>query len=531
MGPCGGEPDGPGRLQRRRRDRDVRENAPSAIAASGPRIGSRLLAALALVAILVSVFQLERGRAGLEITSTWIGSTPATVYRLPGAAGPIVVVAHGFAGSIQLMQAYSLTLARAGYTVVAFDFEGHGRNPVPMSGDVTSVDGTTALLVAETRRVIAAGRTLPGAGGQVALLGHSMATDVIVRAAMAEEAAGAPVGAVVAISMFSGAVTEAEPDGLLMITGQWEGALRDVALANLRQLKPDAEEGETVSAGGVSRRAVVAPAVEHVGVLFSAVALEEARAWLDAAFDRRSEAPIVQPGFWIILLLAGIVALLRPLSRLLPVRHPPVEALPAWRFWAALLAPAILTPLIGTAVYAPFMPVLVADYLMAHLAAYGVLQLTLAGLPGRRGLSVPAAALLAIWGILVFGLAMDRYAASFAPNAERFAIIAILCVGTIPFMVADSVITQAGGATLWRRIAARLVLLLSLVGAALLDPDRLMFLFIIVPVLALFFLLHGLMGRWIGQRGGPISAGVGLGLCLAWSLGVSFPLFQSGPGW
>lgn len=505
--------------------------ARRAIAAFGRRSGNRLLAALALLAIVVSVFQLERGRAGLDIAPTWIGSTPATVYRLPDAAGPLVVVAHGFAGSRQLMQAYSLTLARAGYTVVAFDFEGHGRNPVPMSGDVTSVDGTTALLVAETRRVIAAGRALQGAADGFALLGHSMATDVIVRAAIAEKAAGAPAGAVVAISMFSGAVTEAGPDGLLMISGRWEGALRDVALANLRQLKPDAEEGETVEAGGLSRRAVVAPGVEHVGVLFSAVALEETRAWLDAAFDRESATPIVQPGPWIILLLAGIVALARPLTRLLPVRRPPVDALPARRFWAALLAPAILTPLIGTAVYAPFMPVLVADYLMAHLAAYGALQLMLAGIPGRRGLSVPAASLLAIWGILVFGLAIDRYAASFAPNAERLAIIAILCVGTIPFMVADSVITQAGGATLWRRIAARLALLLSLAGAALLDPDRLMFLFIIIPVLALFFLLHGLMGRWIGQRSGPISAGVGLGLCLAWCLGVSFPLFRSGPGW
>ena len=45
------------------------------------------------------------------------------------------------------MQSFALTLAQAGYIVVSFDFMGHGRNPVPMSGDVTSIDGTTTLLM------------------------------------------------------------------------------------------------------------------------------------------------------------------------------------------------------------------------------------------------------------------------------------------------------------------------------------------------------------------------------------------------
>jgi len=47
-------------------------------------------------------------------------------------------------------------------------------------------------------------------------------------------------------------------------------------------------------------------------------------------------------------------------------------------------------------------------------------------------------------------------------------------------------------------------------------------------VLLLFYLVHGLMGRWIAQRCGSLAAGVGLGVCLAWALGVSFPLFDAG---
>jgi hypothetical protein len=128
-----------------------------------------LVALLAALAIAVSVWQLQAGRAGLVIEPLSVGTIPATVHRLPDAAGPVVVIAHGFAGSRQLMEPFALTLARAGYIAVSFDFQGHGRNPAPMSGDVTSIDGTTRL---PDRRDAGRGRrglALPGADGRLAL--------------------------------------------------------------------------------------------------------------------------------------------------------------------------------------------------------------------------------------------------------------------------------------------------------------------------------------------------------------------------
>ncbi|MFN4128904.1 MAG: alpha/beta hydrolase, partial [Paracoccaceae bacterium] len=238
---------------------------------------------VAFVLIVLSVLKLEGDRAGLDVSAFHAGSTPVTLYQKPGQTGPLVIVAHGFAGSVQIMQAYSLTLAQAGYRVVAFDFEGHGRNPTPMSGDVASVEGTTALLVAETRRVIAAARALPQAG-QIALLGHSMATDILVRASIAEAQAGTPVDAVVAISMFSQAVTADSPQRLLVISGQGESFLRKAGLDAVHLVDPDAGEGDLAVTGSVSRRAVVAPWVEHVGVLFSPTAVNAAAAWLDVTF-------------------------------------------------------------------------------------------------------------------------------------------------------------------------------------------------------------------------------------------------------
>lgn len=485
------------------------------------------VAIVAVALVVLSVFQLERQRFGLEITDVAVGTTPVTLYQLPDQAGPVVIVAHGFAGSRQIMQAYSLDLAQAGYRVLAFDFQGHGRNPVPMSGDVTSVNGTTALLVDETRRVIAFARSLPGAGA-IALLGHSMATDIILRAADAEAEAGRPVAAVVAISMFSQVVTADQPARLLVISGQWESRLREAGLNAVRLVDPKAQEGDLAVAGGVSRRAVVAPLVEHVGVLFSPTAVDAARVWLDEAFGRRSEVGAGQRGWWILALLAGIVAGFHPVVSLLP-KEPEAVQVSTRRFLLATLVPAGMTPVLITPLYAGFLPVLVADYLMLHLALFGILQLVLLGRWRTVSWRVPflPVAALALWGILVFGLALDRYAASFWPTPERLPIIAVLCLGTIPFAIADSQVTGAGRGALWRRIIARVSLFVSLVVAVLLDPGTLTFVLIVLPVFVLFFIVHGLMGRWIGRRAGGYAAGWGLGLCLAWALGVSFPLFAT----
>ena len=225
-------------------------------------LAKRVVLVFGLALALLSVIQLERARLGVERTAFVAGTTPATLYQ-SASDGPLVIIAHGFAGSRQFMEAFSLTLARAGYRVAAFDFEGHGRNPVPMSGDVTAIEGTTARLISETWRVTDAARAMTGYTGPIALLGHSMASDVVVRAGLEQ----GDVAATIAVSMFSEAVTPMAPDGLLILTGQWESYLRSVALGAVRDVAEGAEEGQTVSNGAVTRRAAVAPFVEHVGEL------------------------------------------------------------------------------------------------------------------------------------------------------------------------------------------------------------------------------------------------------------------------
>jgi hypothetical protein len=147
---------------------------------------------------------------------------------------------------------------------------------------------------------------------------------------------------------------------------------------------------------------------------------------------------------------------------------------------------------------------------------------------GRRPEALRPVAVLALlaWGLGVFGFALDRYGANFWPTPERLVIIAALGLGALPFMLGDALLAQ--GAALWQRIAARAGFLGSLALAVLLDTERLFFLAMVAPVILLFFLIFGLMGRWVAARAGAASAGVALGLILAWALGVSFPLVTPG---
>ena len=484
-----------------------------------------VVAACALALIVTGVWRLEAQRAGVLIQDTEIGTTPVTFYAPKNAdSAPLVVVAHGFAGSRPLMETYSLALAHTGYLVVAFDFVGHGRNPVPMSGDVSAIEGTTQLLVDETLRVMDATAARPEADGRIALLGHSMASDIIARAAERDPR----VGSVIAISPFSQAVTATHPGNLLMITGAWEPGLRRFALEALRMVDATAGEGETARSddGAVIRKSAIAPHVEHVGVLFSRTGINEAVSWLNVTFDRSETPAVPERVGWIGLVVLGTVILVWPLAGLLPRRAPPHESLSPKAFAAALVAPMLAAPAIAVWLPTKFLPVLVADYLAVHMLIYGAVQLAILRFAGLRltGFALGVGVLLAAYGILVFGLALDRYVASFFPHIGRLPVIAALAVGAVPFMLADSAMAH-GHPQLWCRVLIRLAFFASLAIAVLLDFENLFFLILIIPIIVVFFLVFGLMGRWIDSRAGPLATGLGLGLLLAWSLGVTFPMF------
>nr|WP_294521997.1 alpha/beta fold hydrolase [uncultured Rhodopila sp.] len=500
------------------------------------RLFNPILAILCVLAIAISLWHLHATTAGLDVRHIAIGETPATVYRLsPARPAPVVVIAHGFAGSQQLMQPFAVTFARAGYIAVTFDFLGHGRNPRPLGGSITEIDGATRWLAAQTAEVVGFARTL--GDGRLAILGHSMASDIVVRVAQADP----DIAATIAVSMFSPAVTADTPRNLLVIAGQWEGMLKAEALRAVGlSMSPEAAvAGRTYGdfAAGTARRAAFSPYAEHISVLYKQASMAEALAWLDDTFSvTRTTAPYLDArGPWIVLLLAGIVVLARPLAALLPiVATRRAGAGLRWRQLApVLLVPTIATPLLLRVLPTHFLPVLVADYLAVHFAVYGLLTACGLAVLRRRaaqsGTSVPrllaASAAVTFYAVGLLFWAIDSYFTSFLPSPGRGTLLAAMLIGTMAFFLSTEWLTRGEQAARGGYAAAKFAFIVSLAIAVALDFERLFFLIIIVPLIVVFFIVYGLFSDWVYRRTRhPLVAGIASAIAFAWAIGVTFPL-------
>jgi len=504
------------------------------------RPGHIILLLLGLALIAAGLLQLRAARGAVDFVHTEVEGTPVTLYRLAGSGGgpkPVVVISHGFAGSQQLMHSFALTLARRGYLAVTFDYLGHGRHPEPLRGDITTVEGATKMLVGQTRAIVDFALALPDASGELALLGHSMASDIVARYASDDPR----VDATVAVSMFSTVVTPEQPKNLLVIVGGWEGFLRDEALRVLGLVADDPRPGVTFGnpTAGTGRRVAVAEGVEHVGVLYDVVSQREAADWLDEVFAHNGGSAIAQRGPGIMALLIGLAILARPLAARLPrLADPPLGAGLSWReLLPAALIPAVGTPLLLVAFPADFMGVLVGGYLAVHFLVYGVLSaIALWWFAGRRPVPRSRAArtdlpaFLATTAIVtaylagIFALALDSYVTSYAITATRLPLVLATGVGTLAYFLADEWMAHGEPTARGGHLYTRLCFLLSLGIAVALSFEELFFLLIIAAVIVIYFLVYGLFSRWVYRATGhPAVGAIANAVSFAWALGAVFP--------
>jgi pimeloyl-ACP methyl ester carboxylesterase len=494
------------------------------------------IAIMALMALAIGLFELRSAGDGLRVTRAVIDKTPVTLYQPEEkAAAPVVVLAHGFAGSQQLMQPFAETFARNGYIAVTFDFLGHGRNPIPMHGDVTEGKAITSALLEELGQVARYARTVPDSDGRIAVLGHSMASDIVVRFAQANS----DVQATVAVSVFSPVVTATSPRNLLVIVGSLEPSmlrnegLRIVGLA----AGANVIAGETYGnfADGTARRLALARGVEHIGVLYSHDSLLESLQWMNEAFSRQQAGFIDSRGRWLGLVFLGVIALAWPLSSLLPVAiEEPAGASLAWKsLIVTAVAPAILTPLILWKMPTDFLPILLGDYLTLHFLLYAALTLTLLLIwRGRRRPAaaswkaiLAAAAAVTVYNIAAFGLPIDSYVFSFLPIPSRLPLIVAIACGTLPYFIADEWLTRGAYSKRGAYALTKFCFLLSLAVAVALNPMKLFFLVIIVPAILLLFLAFGLISRWSYQATHhPLPGAIANAAVFAWAIGVTFPM-------
>jgi pimeloyl-ACP methyl ester carboxylesterase len=504
------------------------------------RFAPAVVAVFALAAIVVAWSRLGAATAPLDVVPTRVGDVPITVFSPRGAApGPTVVIAHGFAGSQQLMQPFAITLARNGYRAITFDFPGHGRNPVPFVARIEDEGRRLQLLSAALEAVIGHASTLPGADGRVALLGHSMAGDVLVRHAAAHRdqvpatvlvspyiGRGAPTGEVRNLQFVFGAL---EPRML------HETARTAIGGAKAGEVRPGEIYGRFDD--GSARSLVLVDGAEHIGVLYAQGGLAAARDWLDASFGRRGDGYVDSRGTALALLFAGLLALAWPLSRLLPraATAPLGASLPWRRLWPVAIAPALVTPVVLRFAPTGFLPILLGDYLALHFALYGIVTVLGIFLIRRASESaaartlwpglVVAAVVATAYATLVFAWPIDRYLTSFVPAGQRAVLMLAMLPATLAYFAADAWLVRGAHTPRGGVAFTRTLFLLSLLLAVALNLRALFFLIIIVPAMLAFFLVYGLFESWVYRRTWhPWVGALALALAFAWAIASTFPI-------
>jgi pimeloyl-ACP methyl ester carboxylesterase len=502
---------------------------------------SAIVAVAAVCLIVAGLLQLESATRGIMVFEETENGVPITLYRpLGDGSAPVVVIAHGFAGSQQMMQAYATTLARNGYIAVTFDFPGHGRNSTPFVANLDDQAARLGLLMNALERALFYGLGQPGADGRLALVGHSMAGDVMVRLA---ETGQPRVDATILVSPYLSPGANTDPlRNLLFIYGALEPAMlhQQGADAIAEMAGGEVEVGETYGThlDGSARRLALAPGAEHIGVLYSGAALAETLRWLDRTFDRSGGGFVDRRGPALGLLYLGILALAWPLSRLLPrVSDQPCGAGLGWRrLLPVAIAPAVVTPLILWKIPNDFLPILLGDYLALHFAVYGVLTFIGVALtrrlePGpRRGPIHPRALMLAIlatsvYATLAFALPTDRFVTALIPGWERMPLVLAILGGTLIYFLADEWATRGSGAAPGGYWLTKLLFLVSLLLAVLLNLSALFFLIIIVPAILVLFLVYGLLSGWVYRRTQhPAVAATANAIAFACAVAVTFPV-------
>jgi pimeloyl-ACP methyl ester carboxylesterase len=499
-----------------------------------------IVAVLAVAAIAIAWWRLQAATAALDVTTVQVDSMPVTVFSPRGVVpGPTVVIAHGFAGSQQLMQPYATTLARNGYRAVTFDFPGHGRNPAPFVARIEDEGRRVRLLSDALAAVVRYASTLPAGDRRVALLGHSMAGDVLVRYASAHPD---EVQATVLVSPYIGrdAPTRDVRNLLFVLGGLEPRMLHEMGLdAIARSTRGDVKAGEVYGRieDGTARSLVLVGGAEHIGVLYARGGLAAARDWLDAAFGRSGTGEVDARAGWLALLFAGLLALAWPLARLLPrAATAPLGANLSWcRLWPVALAPAVITPIVLRFVPTGFLPILLGDYLALHFGLYGVVTALGAVLARRAARPVPgrvlwpglvAATIVAsLYATLAFAWPLDRYFTSFVPGGHRLTLLFAILPGTLAYFAANAWLVRGPQAARGAVAFTRFLFLLSLLFAVALNLRALFFLIIIVPVVLAFFLVYGVLEGWVYRRTWhPWVGAAALGIAFAWAIAATFPV-------
>ncbi|MFP4551832.1 MAG: alpha/beta fold hydrolase [Spirochaetales bacterium] len=488
----------------------------------------RAIAGLGLALSLVSLVLLTApARLHHVVTTEVDGVSLRYVVPRDTENAPVVLVAHGYAGTANMMRGYANSLASAGYAVATWDFAGHGASRETLGARENQLGQYIATVVQFVR-----GRAEVDQS-RMAILGHSMGSGAAMRAGIEMHETFA---AVIALSPTDAPVSPELPRNLQLQAGAFEPRFEQ----NARELL---EEAGGAREGANARELVIIPGVEHISIVYSHASHTQAVAWLNTVFGRDAQ-PVQRDrrAFWYGLHLIGWVVIAiatRPWVRraISPEAARGGGDLPAVRNarWPLRLVAAgavaagviigvdwLMNALLATRL-AGIDRLSIVPAVSAWFLTFGIVWLALGfrpAAPKLRSLLLGLAFFGVLW--LVVGLPGSIVAWRWALVPARAARWVPTAIASLPWLLAAGY--GLGATDGWSRVGWFATLALTVVGAlalvGFLTPG-LFFLVLIVPIIPVVLGAMTLLGAGLRD---PWAFGVGGALFLGWLLVAVFPL-------
>ncbi len=485
-----------------------------------------LLLAAAIILIAVSWLGLFKARSGLMIRSITTHDIPM-VYMAPknSTKVPGVLIAHGFAGSKQLMLAYGHTFSQAGYATLLWDFSGHGSNPAPL--DLT---GLQPDLEVAYQTLIAQPEVDKE---RLAILGHSMGSSAIMTASIENPTR---FDATIAISPTRADVTPENPANLQLQAGSGEGRFIESA----RQLLQTAGGENQNLAEGRGRSLIVVPHVEHITILFSNASHQRALQWLNQTFNHITQKNYAdwRMGWYGLHLLGGlmfIAAVVPSLANRVPNPLHLQKQKPLRR-WGGLLG----APLAAAAALVLMSQISELENLggLKVGGALGIwflvggsvwLGIQILGSSNRRSLKSLTPQSIALGGLsfallwFAFGAMAQVVWLQWWLIPARLQLWPLLSLACLPWFLASGLAQQGAGKG--KRVLWWLGQSIVLIGGLLLTISVLPQLFFIFLLLPIFPIIFGILSFAAAQlRDNIWSVAISSALFFGWTLAAAFPL-------
>ena len=426
------------------------------------------------------------------------------------------IICHGYAGSKEMMRQLAFDIANAGSNAVIFDFIGHGSNSQKLINNPTELSGTTQQLVDQVITVIDLLKSKYGSDIKLNLIGHSMASDIVIRASEKQN-----ISSIAAISPYSTKVTENFPQDLLLTSGQFEKHLRNHSLKFTKLIVKDADENIEYSNGLVRRKASYTKNTGHVSVIYSPQTSATITEWFYL-----NNIPRTLWSTHIIWTLLGLTMITYGLSRskLSSINYNENRRVSSVKSIVVGISSPTIALFSSFIEYEPF-SIFGFGSVAAYFGLAGAASLVLCREiweNSERFNFYPFIKMLFAFSILV--ILINHFIGSFFIDNHRIFAFVIMIIPLTIFCVAiEKLISMSA------TVIAVFIRLAPLMGFSILlaiFPEKYGVMFTTVPIYICYFLVFGYIGKFQRKDMGSYTIGTLHGIFLAFSLAATNPIFS-----